>query len=283
MKPRTFPVITILIILVNIAFFIWQQSQKFGDEPLSGTELYLQGANVAQLSLTGDYWRLLKATVLHHDLAHLLMNMGFLLIFGWIAEAMLGWILYVIVYMGSGIFSSFFSAEWHFNDRVSDLYQAFYHTGPIIKIIISAGASGAIYGVAGALIRLYIVHNDSRELTFDIKKFIGLVIPLFGYSLMDKGIDNSAHLGGFIFGALFTLPAAFYALKSCTRSTYIISQALVASLFVGLMAYSLRIHYQDAESQEIRDTVVHQLNQQVEEFNAENQATSDLQKAILQQ
>ncbi len=91
------------------------------------------GANWGPLTTAGEWWRILTACFLHFGIVHLLCNMYALLLAGLLAERLFGNWFYLAIYIGTGLASSLTSLWWH-------------------PELICAGASGAIFGVYGALL-----------------------------------------------------------------------------------------------------------------------------------
>ena len=131
--------------------------------------------------LNGDWWRLFTAMFLHGGLMHIVSNLFTLFFIGLFAESILGVKRFTIVYILSGLGCSLASIYWHDNT-------------------VSVGASGAIFGLFGAVIALNLMKSLSKkiDLTFLIMSsvFIGynLLMGLF------TNADNAGHLGGLFSG-----------------------------------------------------------------------------------
>lgn len=157
----------------------------------SGTLLIDFGANYYPKTGSGQWFRLITCAFVHIGIIHLLFNMFVLLQAGRLVERLFGHTLFLSVYLGSAITGSLLSLAVH-------------------PDALSAGASGAIFGIFGALIAYYVRFARSvPKRIFDgiIKSaFIFVAINLlFG---LQPGIDNFAHLGGLAGGFLFGLTAA---------------------------------------------------------------------------
>jgi len=142
------------------------------------------GANAGPLTVTGEWWRLVTSTFLHFGLVHLLVNMWALWVMGRVTERLFGSGYFLLLYLFSGLCGSLASTLWR--------------TG-----VTSAGASGAIFGVIGALIAFMV--NPTTNLPPTVAKRLRASGMLFiAYNLMNgathQGIDNAAHLGGLIGG-----------------------------------------------------------------------------------
>ena len=139
------------------------------------------GANFRGITLEGEWWRLITSCFLHIGIFHLLMNMYALYYIGLLLEPYLGTGRIIAAYLLTGITASMTSLWW--ND----------HT-------ISAGASGAIFGMYGVFLSMLtsdlVEKSDRKSLFTSIAVFVGYNI-LYG---MKGGIDNAAHIGGLLCG-----------------------------------------------------------------------------------
>lgn len=141
------------------------------------------GAMFGPLIASGEYWRLFTAMFLHVGLLHLAFNGFGLLIFGRMVEGIFGPVRFAIIYVLAGLFGSV--ASYLLN-----------------SIAIGAGASGAIFGVLGALAAFFLARR--KELgEAGRQNLMGLLVIaainlVFGFS--QQGIDNWAHMGGMVAG-----------------------------------------------------------------------------------
>jgi rhomboid protease GluP len=123
---------------------------------------------------------------LHGGIMHLILNIYGLVLASIFIEPLLGSVRYAIIYLAAGIVGSIASISWYENT-------------------ISVGASGAIFGLCGATLALTLTGIFAKEgkrmilVLFGPYVLINLVMGLFG------GIDNAAHLGGLITGAIVAL------------------------------------------------------------------------------
>ena len=177
------PLVVYSILLINL--LIWVLTEVIGSskDPMTlrqfGAITYLDINN-------GDYWRLFSAIFLHVGTGHLAVNCLSLLIMGGLLEKMVGHSRFSFIYIGSGISGSSFS----------------YLMIPFLGV--GAGASGAIFGCVGALAGYFIVNRKSMgEMG---KQNLNAVLILaginFAFGYIVPGIDNWAHLGGFIAGVI---------------------------------------------------------------------------------
>jgi rhomboid protease GluP len=144
------------------------------------------GADFGVLALAGQWWRLLTSTFVHFGIIHILFNMWCLFDLGLSLEPMMGRKAYALLYFVSGIAASAVSLAWN-------------------QWRVSAGASGAIFGLAGALVSyLYLKKTtvDPAVVRQRLKSLgIFIIYNLFRGAL-NFGIDNSAHMGGLATGLI---------------------------------------------------------------------------------
>ncbi len=181
--------INVLLIVINIA--IWVLMSMRGDT--RSAEYMLQhGAMYPDLVLNGEWYRLFSAMFLHFGAEHLLSNMFMLYFLGdMLLRAVSQW-KYAVIYLLSGIGGSMLSL-------VVMLLTGDYR--------VSAGASGAIYGVIGALLWV-VLRNGGRFESISIPRMLLAVILYISYGFTVEGVDGWAHLGGAIAG--FVLCAVLY-------------------------------------------------------------------------
>jgi rhomboid protease GluP len=141
------------------------------------------GANFRPLTLDGQWWRLLTCCFLHIGIIHLLMNMYALFYVGFLLEPLLGRTRFLSAYLLAGVMASVGSLWYH-------------------DFIISAGASGAIFGLYGTFLALLTTKLVDKSFQ---KTFLTSIIIFVFYNLiygLKEGIDNAAHIGGLISGAV---------------------------------------------------------------------------------
>lgn len=180
-EPKRIIVTPILILLCLVIFILMY---IFGNGSEDIYTLIKFGANYQPLVKAGEVWRLVSAMFLHIGVIHLACNMYSLWIIGRQLETFLGKIKFLLVYLGSGILGSLLSVTLHSS--------------------VSAGASGAIFGLLGSL--LYFGYHYRLYLGSVMRTQVIPVILLnllIGFTF--SGIDNFAHIGGLIGGYLFTM------------------------------------------------------------------------------
>ncbi len=179
-------VVTPGLIVANVVVFIVMVAS--GVSPLNPPARVLGdwGANFGPLTMNGEWWRLLTSMFLHSGIVHLALNMVFLWYIGRLVERLVGNVGFLVLYLVSGIAGSIASLAWH-------------------PELFSVGASGAIFGVAGALLGFVILRRDSIPDTI-FRQLRHSVVALIGYNLvfgmMVPAIDMAAHGGGLIAGLI---------------------------------------------------------------------------------
>jgi rhomboid protease GluP len=205
--PRSAPG-TYLLFGINCAVFLWMVTHGVSPRDPTPDQLVRYGANRTDLVLHGQWYRLLTATFVHVGLLHLATNMWCLWNLGMLGEPLIGPFGLVAVYMITGIAGNLLSMGWNVFR-----YQAY---GDLVALVIpGAGASGAVFGIAGLLIvllsnrRLPFPWEDLRQLRRRVIQFaaINLVIGV-GTMFVPVGIaiDNMAHIGGFLSGLALGVP-----------------------------------------------------------------------------
>ena len=179
-KYKEFPVVGILLI-INLIYFLFLELYCGSKNWLS---LVYYGAKEGLSISRGEYWRLLTPIFMHIGFFHLVVNSFGLIVFGPIMEKIFGPTRFLLIYIMTGIWGNIFSF--------------------ISGISVGAGASGALFGVAGSYAAYLYLNKDDlgkfgRESLVGLSWIVGINI-IFGFTV--SGIDNSAHLGGLISGII---------------------------------------------------------------------------------
>ena len=135
--------------------------------------------------LDEQWWRLFTAMFLHGGMTHLLMNMFSLYIVGRAAQMYFDTKSYVSIYLFSGLIGGLVSLYMH-------------------PVSVGVGASGAIFGIFGALAGFFLAHRDkieahSKAFMKDFAIIIGINLVI-GFSI--EAVDVSAHIGGLVVGVI---------------------------------------------------------------------------------
>lgn len=177
---------TPLIVAANVVLFAVMAAAGAGILRPDAAVHVRFGSNLGILTLGGEWWRLATAVFIHFGLLHLAFNMWALWDAGRLVERLYGTGRFLLVYAFAGLAGSVASLAWN----------------PAVN---SAGASGAIFGVFGALLAFLLDPRNGvplalmRSLRNSALTFIAFAIA-FGW--IHPGIDNAAHLGGLAGGAL---------------------------------------------------------------------------------
>ncbi|HMF41551.1 MAG TPA: rhomboid family intramembrane serine protease [Polyangia bacterium] len=184
---REAPTTTALFAVCIIVFLV---VRVVGGDTTSTATLIRFGANNQQLVWAGQWWRLVTSMFLHIGWLHLLCNVYFGFRICALAEKQLGWWRFLVLYLGSGLVGSAASVIGH--------------------DAISAGASGALFGVVGWLLAILRLRAGSwRAFTQNpaIRQQLIWIAAWFAIGVY-AGFDNYAHGGGLLFGALYTWAVA---------------------------------------------------------------------------
>jgi len=239
--PRSAPG-TYLLLAINIAVYLWMVTHGVSPKDPTANDLLHYGANVTWLVLHGQWYRLLTATFVHVGIVHIACNMWCLWNLGILGEPLIGPYGMVAVYLITGIAGNLLSMGYNV------YYDLLFHD-PSSLFQIGAGASGAVFGIAGILIvllsnrRLPFPWEQLRRLRSSVVKFalINLVIGI-STIVVNVGIriDNSAHIGGFLSGLALGVPLV--PRMTSGRERYLSRQKItfaVACLILALFGYAI--------------------------------------------
>ena len=176
-------------VLLGINVMVYLAMVMSGASPVepNNAQLLQFGANWGPLALGSQPWRLLTSNYVHVGIVHIALNMWCLWDLGGLAEIIFGSTAYFVLYLLCGLGGSIASVWWH-------------------PLVVGAGASGAIFGLAGALITaIYLGHLPFPKAA--LKRTLRSLFIFAGYNLFFGAVvahvDNSAHIGGLVTG-LFT-------------------------------------------------------------------------------
>lgn len=208
--PITYSLIAINVFIWLIMFLVLDRFSDF--------KLLDVGGLVHFNFVHGEWYRLITSMFLHFNFEHLLMNMLSLFIFGKIVESIVGHWRMLVIYLFAGLFGNF--ASLSFNT----------HT-------VSAGASGAIFGLIGAIFTfMYLSKTFNRKL---IGQLLIVLVILIGISIFIPNINIVAHLGGLIGGILITL-MGYYFKHNRTGFWIVLIITLVLFLAAQIRIYTIQ-------------------------------------------
>lgn len=182
---RKIPVVTRALIGCNIG--IWIILEIVGDTLDTGFMIECGASYLPFILERGEYWRLFSSMFLHFGADHLMNNMLILGVTGYRLEKVLGSVRFGILYLGSGLCGSLLSL---------------YEEVGSAEASVSAGASGAVFGVVGGLISYAVWHKGKVE-GLTAKGLLGMAALSLYYGFVAAGVDNWGHIGGLLGGLLF--------------------------------------------------------------------------------
>lgn len=172
------PFLTYIFLSINIVVFILMTLAGGSEEQ---RVLIAFGAKVNSLIQAGEIWRFLTSIFIHIGYLHLIFNLYALWSLGPFSEERFGHWRFLLIYILSGLGGSIASY--------------------IFSSALSAGASGAIFGLLGALLIYSLKRPSLWKSGFGMNLVIVILIN-FGFGLTQPGIDNFAHLGGLLIGII---------------------------------------------------------------------------------
>lgn len=177
---------TIIIVLNIVIYLMSHHTGLFGEE---GYALHKGALSWYLIKEEGEYYRLLTSMFLHSDFEHLINNMLVLFFVGDNLERSVGKIKYLIIYFGSGIIAGITSIGYNMVKE---------------RLVFSIGASGAIFGVVGAMGYILLINKGHVEDISSRQIVLFTIFSLYG-GIANANIDNAAHIGGFIGGIILAL------------------------------------------------------------------------------
>ncbi len=188
------PIITISLIAVNIIVFL---IMTFSGGTNNSRYLLEHGASYWKAVYEDhEYYRLFTCMFLHFNGEHIMNNMITLAFVGAAVEKFLGPFRFLCIYIFSGLGASI----------LSSLY--YMHNSPDV-ITVSAGASGAVFGILGALIIIALISKNHRR-TLKPMNILLIVVLSISNGYLSSSIDNVAHIGGLLFGIILTFISCLY-------------------------------------------------------------------------
>ncbi len=178
--------LTQVIFGANAMVFIAMVAASGPSMDFTGQVMVHFGANFGPFTLSGQWWRLLTYMFLHGGLFHIAMNMWCLWNLGTLCESLYGRWTYAAIYLVTGVAGGLASVAWN-------------------PGVLSVGASGAIFGLAGALIASFYLGEFSMA-GISIKGTLSSLLFFAGFNLffgsVVSGIDNACHVGGLVSGLI---------------------------------------------------------------------------------
>jgi len=245
-KPRpswSYAPATYVLLGINCLVFLAMTVRGVSVWGPTTDQMKLWGAdNAGSVLVYGEWWRIVTAMFVHVGWIHLLGNMWCLWNLGLLAEPLMGSAGVVAVYLLTGAAGNLLSTlrNW------SKFYPAWAATHSLIEFPASAGASGAVFGIAGALIVLLKSHRlpvpplELHKLRRSVIYFAAINLAIgFSVSLnvvvahTGVSIDNSAHLGGVLCGLLFAAPMV--PRLGSPRDQFLFRRRIATAMVVGIL------------------------------------------------
>ncbi len=187
--------LTKVILGANVMVFIAMVAASGPSMDFNGQVMVHFGANFGPYTLSGQWWRLVTYMFLHGGLFHIATNMWCLWSIGTLCESLYGRFTYAAVYLITGVAGGLASVGWN-------------------PSVLSVGASGALFGLTGALIASFYLGSFSLS-GINIKSTLSSLLFFAGFSLflgkVVPGIDNACHVGGLVSGLILGALIAFAA------------------------------------------------------------------------
>ena len=177
----------------------------------------LFGANYGPYTLTGQWWRLLTYMFMHGGILHIAFNMWCLWDLGALAESLYGRVTYGAIYIITGAGAGLASVAWN-------------------PGVLSVGASGAIFGLAGALIASFYLGEfslPSVALRGTLRSLLIFAAFNLFFGTMFAGVDNAAHIGGLVIGLILGAAIAKLAPHEGSNRVGVIALVLLALIGAG--------------------------------------------------
>jgi rhomboid protease GluP len=261
MTPRVW--VTPALVAINLAVFAIMMARGVHPMEPEIQALVDWGANYGPLTIgDGRWWRLGSSMFLHFGVIHVAFNMYILWTSGPLVERLLGNVGFLLMYLIAGVVGSLASLAWH-------------------PYVVGAGASGAVFGVFGALFGFLLVRRHEVPLSQLAQLRNGAAVfvlfnVVFGMSV--EGIDMAAHLGGlaggFLCGLILALPVA-----PASRRRRPLRYAILATIgAAGIAAAAMAL---PAPEREVRSELAQQVRPLLERYDEilmrYNQAVTRLQ------
>lgn len=179
--------VTAGLILLNILVFLAveftgssQNTMHMLDCGAAYTPMIVQG---------GEYYRLFTCMFLHFGIEHLLNNMLVLFVLGSRLERVIGKIKFLLIYLLGGVLGN-----------VISLYLELHAQ----NFAVSAGASGAVFAVMGAMIYI-VIRNKGRLGDLSMRQILIMAAFSLYFGFASTGVDNTAHVAGMVSGFLLAV------------------------------------------------------------------------------
>ena len=179
--------INILLIAINVLYFIFLEMTGSSENSLF---MIQHGAMYEPLvTENGEYYRLLTSIFMHFGINHIVNNMLMLFILGDNMERALGHIKYLFFYLICGVGANIASMTVNVMNK---------------ELVVSAGASGAIFGVIGGLLYAVAVNHGRLE-DLSTRQLVVVILCSLYFGFTSGGVDNVTHIAGLLIGIVMAM------------------------------------------------------------------------------
>lgn len=208
--------ITPILLLINVFLFFSMFFSGVRFFSPHTQDIISWGGNYGSLTTNGEWWRLFSSYFIHIGFLHLAANCFALAYVGLFLESHLKRIGFLSLYLFCGLFASLTSLYWNEN-------------------LVSAGASGAIFGMYGLLIVFLATNTIQQKLNSNTIFFIIFFVIINLLGSFKEGIDGAAHVGGFLSGVLFGF--VFVLLKNQRKKALVLISCITLILAPAISSY----------------------------------------------
>lgn len=178
---------TIILVVLNVLVFLAVEFTGFSQDTVH--MLDWGAAYTPCIVEEGETYRIFTSMFLHFGIEHLINNMLVLFVLGSRVERVIGSLRFAVIYFLGGIAGNVVSLLY-------DLKQG--------EAAVSAGASGAVFAVMGGMI-LVVLCNKGRLEDLSMRQILILAVFSLYFGFTSSGVDNAAHLGGFLAGFILAV------------------------------------------------------------------------------
>lgn len=170
------------LIAINVLYFLFLEATGSSENT---SFMVAHGAMYAPLVIEkGEYYRLITSVFMHFGISHIMNNMLILFILGDNLERALGHIKYLFFYLICGVGANIVSMAVNLGEY---------------RNVVSAGASGAIFGVIGGLLYAVIINRGRLE-DLSTRQLVVMIVCSLYFGFTSTGVDNAAHIAGLLIG-----------------------------------------------------------------------------------
>lgn len=174
--------VTVALILINVLVFI--AVELTGTSQNAWHVLDYGAAYTPYIVQNGEVYRLFTSMFLHFGIEHLVNNMLVLFVLGSRLEQVIGKLRFLFIYLAGGMAGNIFSLILELRNQ---------------EFSVSAGASGAVFAVMGAMIYV-VIRNKGWLGDLSMRQILVMAAFSLYFGFTSSGVDNAAHIGGMIAG-----------------------------------------------------------------------------------